>query len=152
MPRATAEHRRLEALVGSWSGEETMHPSPWDSKGGTAKGRIETRVGLDGFVVISDYVQERNGTISFRGHAVYSWDAGELCYLMYWFDSMSGAPRGPARGTWEGDTLLFEDQSPMGRSRYRYCFDEADSYGFAIEHRQDGENWMTFMDARYQRD
>jgi len=30
MPPPTAEHNRLKALAGSWTAEETLHPSPWD--------------------------------------------------------------------------------------------------------------------------
>lgn len=28
MPKPTKFHKKLEALVGDWSGEETMHPMP----------------------------------------------------------------------------------------------------------------------------
>src|SRR3954469_8319331 len=29
MPRPTAEHRKLQLLLGDWEGEERMAPSPW---------------------------------------------------------------------------------------------------------------------------
>ncbi|MGE5277442.1 MAG: DUF1579 family protein [Acidobacteriota bacterium] len=74
MPRPGEPHRQLRKLVGSWRGEERLSPSPWDPVGGTAVGRVENRSALDGFAVVQDYEQERNGAVGFRGHRVFSWD------------------------------------------------------------------------------
>jgi hypothetical protein len=65
MPKPTAAHKQLELLAGDWVGEEIMHPSPWATGGGTATARVRNRVGLDGFAVIQDYVQERGGEPTF---------------------------------------------------------------------------------------
>ena len=43
MPTVTDSHKRLHRLAGSWLGQETMHPSPWDPKGGAATARVENR-------------------------------------------------------------------------------------------------------------
>jgi hypothetical protein len=59
MPKPTPGHLRLKKLEGHWEGEETMHPSQWDPKGGTATGRTQGRLALNGFALISDYDQER---------------------------------------------------------------------------------------------
>lgn len=75
MPRPTEAHRRLHALAGDWTGTEKMHPSPWDPQGGTAEGRVQNRVALDGFAIVQQYEQRRGGQISFSGHGVFSWDA-----------------------------------------------------------------------------
>jgi hypothetical protein len=29
-------HHKLKTLAGKWVGEETIHPTPWDPKGGAA--------------------------------------------------------------------------------------------------------------------
>jgi len=151
MPRPGAEHRALiERMVGSWDAEERMLPSPWDPVGGTAEARIEAREGLDGFHVITDYVQRRNGGESFRGHGVYGWDASRERYTMYWFDSMGSDPGGPVLGTLEGDVLTFARDTPRGKSRYVYTF-AGDRYDFRIEASSDGETWTTFMDSTYRR-
>src|SRR5437899_4556531 len=114
MPTVQEEHRKLKALSGKWIGEEKLLPSPWDPKGGPATGKIETRVDLDGFFLISDYVQERGGKVCYRGHGVFGWDNSEKCYTMAWFDSMGSPCGAPARGRWEGNTLTFEQRTPMG--------------------------------------
>ena len=66
MPKPTEEHRRLHAFLGEWEGEEKLSPSPW-GPGGTARGRSTCRLDLDGFFVIQDYVEEKDGRVSYRG-------------------------------------------------------------------------------------
>jgi hypothetical protein len=39
MPKAGPGHKKMDLLAGRWEGEETMHPSQWDPKSGTALGR-----------------------------------------------------------------------------------------------------------------
>lgn len=46
MPKPGDPHQKLAALVGGWSGGETLHPSPSDPAGGTARAQVsddETR-------------------------------------------------------------------------------------------------------------
>src|SRR5262245_25918319 len=87
MPQPTDEHKKLHALVGDWEGEEKLSPSPW-GPGGVAFGRYTHRLGCDGFFVLQDYVEEKDGRTVFRGHGVYGWDAAEKSYIWYWVDSM----------------------------------------------------------------
>jgi|GEM_PF-3960233 len=77
MPKPTDAHRKLEKLAGSWHGEEQISPSPLDPVGGKAFGRLTNRLALDGFVVLQDYEQERDGVVNFRGHGVFGWDAAQ---------------------------------------------------------------------------
>jgi len=74
MPKPTSQHQKLEMLVGRWRGTETMHPSPWDPEGGTATGRNDIRLTLNGFALITEYEQERGGVITFQGHGVMTYD------------------------------------------------------------------------------
>ena len=78
MPRPGAPHEKLNALIGTWIGEETIHPSPWDPQGGQTEARIVNRSALGGFVVEQDYEQRRDGKISFEGRGIFGYDAGEL--------------------------------------------------------------------------
>lgn len=151
MPTLQTEHETLARLSGSWSGDEVVHPSPWDPAGGTAIGKSETRVALDGFFVVSDYIQERGGQVTYAGHGVYGWDAAEKCYTMHWFDSMGGGTGAPAKGTLEGKTLTFRASHAMGHSKYVYDFDAPDRMRFRIEMSQDGTNWAPFLAATYVR-
>lgn len=151
MPKPGAEHRTLAKMAGIWVGEEKLHPSPWDPKGGTATGRVEARMDLDGFALISDYTQERDGKVVFRGHGVYGWDRSRERYFMTWFDSMSGGLPSTCYGNLEGDTITFENKSEQGLSRYIYKLESETAQGFRIESSQDGKTWMTFLETRYTR-
>lgn len=149
MPRPTKEHERLAALAGKWTGEETIHPTPWDPAGGLAEGSTTARVDLDGFGVVQEYVQKRDGVVSYRGHGVLGYDPEEKCYLWHWSDSMGGVPAHVTRGHWRGSELSFQHAGPMGHSRYTYTFHDDGTLGFSIESSQDGRKWSPFITARY---
>jgi len=152
MPKPQDEHRKLKTLTGSWVGEETIYPSPWDPQGGPAKSKFQARADMDGFFVLADYVEERGGQVAYRGHGVYGYDPQTKAYTMHWFDSMGSGSPAPARGRWEGDRLSFEATSPMGQSRYSYRFESDDRYTFTIESSQDGgKTWNKMMDGRFTR-
>jgi hypothetical protein len=151
MPQVGEPHRTLHKLAGHWTGEEKIHPSPWDPNGGPAVAKIDTRVECDGFFVVTDYVQERGGQVSYRGHGVHGWDAARKSWFMHWFDSMGGATADPSMGTMKGNALVFESSSPMGRSRYTYTLEAEGRYAFTIENSQDGKTWSPFMEGRYTR-
>jgi hypothetical protein len=156
MPKAGPEHARLKAFTGEWKGEETLHPSPWDAKGGKATSRVTGRMDLDGFFLIEDYTQERAGGAggggpTYRGHGVFGWDASSKRYMMHWFDTMGMDPGPPAPGTWEGDTLAFQHQHPFGHSRYIYTFAGPDRYTFRLEMSRDGKDWTPFIDGAFTR-
>jgi hypothetical protein len=149
MPRPTAEHQRLAAFAGSWVGNETFFPSPMSPEGGKAKARVECRSDLDGFCVITDYVETRDGAVSFRGHGVMSWDPKQQNYIWLWADTMGGMPCEVTRGHWIGNTLVFQNRSEMGYHRYSYVFNADGSHDFKMEFSQDGGTWSQFMLAHY---
>jgi hypothetical protein len=153
MPKPTESHKKLEKLAGTWSGDEKMNPSPF-GPGGTARGRYNCRVDIDGFFVLQDYVQEQDGRVSYRGHGIFGYDSERKEFTWYWVDSMGMVPPSPSRGQWSGDTLQFEHE-PMGERRGRYTFKFPDdrTFTFTIENSQDGgKTWQLFMDSRYRKD
>ena len=151
MPTPTEHHRKLHRLAGQWIGDETLEPSPW-GPGGTAVGRITGQVALDGMFVTSDYVEEKDGQVAFRGHSVFGWDPSSETVTWYWFDSMGSYPSSPAHGTWDGDTLVLRSTSPGAEGRYTYRFEGNDRYAFQIENSRDGgKTWVKFMEGVYRR-
>lgn len=151
MPKPGEEHHKLHALVGNWKGDDRIHPMPWDPKGDVRSSRVTVESDLDGFWVIMDYAQERDGRVCYRGHGVFGWDSSAGKYTMHWFDSMGIDPGAPALGTWEGNRLTFVQHHHMGHGRMTYVFENADRYTFRLEKSQDGANWMPFIDATYTR-
>jgi hypothetical protein len=148
MPQPTEEHKKLERLIGWWTGQERLYASPWDPHGGSAESRIENRLALDGFAVIQDYEQRRDGVVSFRGHGVIAWDPTKQEYTMYWWDSM-GFPPNVFRGGFEGDVLTLIYPGNQGHHRAVFDLGGTDEYSFRMDVSADGTEWKTFMEATY---
>jgi hypothetical protein len=63
MHKPTDAHRKLGKLIGTgWV--KNISPFPSDPKGNCYRA-IHNRLALNGFVVVQDYEQERNGSINF---------------------------------------------------------------------------------------
>lgn len=75
-------------------------------------GRVRKRLALDGFAVVQDYEQERNGSVNYRGHGIFIYDAAQECYVLHWLDSL-GMPPNEFRGGFEGDVLTLTGQMPQ---------------------------------------
>ena len=148
MPRPTAAHEQLSRFVGHWNGTETIHPTPFDPKGGTALGRVHNRRVLDGFAVVQDYEQERNGKVNFSGHGVLRFEPAKGKVEMHWFDSL-GQPPGVFEGTWNGDVLTVVHTGQQGHVRATWDFAVTGQYAYSMEVSGDGATWMRFMNAVY---
>jgi len=150
MPKPGDAHKKLGALVGEWSGAETLHPSPWDASGGSASATVINRWVADGFAVVQDYEQRRNGKVTFRGHGVFWYDPGKQEYVMHWWDSMGGTG-GEYRGTFDGDVLVLGAAMPQGgHSRTSWALD-ANGHTFLMEVSPDGQNWQPAMEGKYRK-
>lgn len=150
MPRPSAGHRKLEKIAGQWKGEEKMYPSSWDPKGGTAIGRIKSRVALNGFVLINDYEQECDGKITFSGHGVFTYDPKAHSYALTWFDCMGVAPE-VFKGQFDGEILKLAHGGPGMHVRLSYDLSESGYLATSMEMSQDGNEWNRFFDARLTR-
>jgi hypothetical protein len=150
MPQPSDQHRELVVLAGDWVGEDNLHPTPWAPLRRTAIGRFTSRIGVDGMFLVSDYEEEREGKIVFRGHGVYGWDAKRERYTMFWFDSMGMSPN-ETLGVWQGDELVFSGSGEGGKSRYVYTVTGPDKMAFRIESSKGGETWNRIMEGEYTR-
>lgn len=150
MPEPTLHHKKLEALVGTWAGEEVLHPSPWSPEMRHATGRFSMRMAVDGLFLVSDYEEARNGLVVFRGHGVYGWDTKRERYTMHWFDSMGGSPN-ETLGVWQGNELAFTNSGEMGHGRYVYTVIDADHIDFRIDTSKDGASWSCLMEGHFAR-
>lgn len=150
MPKPTPGHSKMKALAGNWEGEEKMHPSQWDPNGGTAVGRSRARLSLGDFALISDYEQERDGVITFTGHGVTTFDPKEDLYTVHWFDCMGSRPE-IFRGRFDGSVLSVAHGGPGMHARLTYDVTDPEQMRTRMEMSEDGENWKTLFDGRYER-
>ena len=149
MPRPGAPQQQIAKLAGTWSGDEKLFPSPWDAKGGMARGKVTNRVALDGWVVVQDYEQTRDGKVSFKGHGVFSFDPAKSVTVMTWYDSMAGGPFAYS-GTWKGDVLTLTGASGGGQGRCTFDL-SGGTYKFSMDASQDGKQWAPFMSGTYKK-
>jgi len=148
MPKPGDAHKKLAALIGDWSGGETLHPSPWDPSGGSASARVVNRWVVDGFAVVQEYEQRRGGKVAFRGHGVFWFDAVKDQYVMHWWDSMGGAG-GEYRGGFDGGVLTLGAAMPQGgQARTSFDLSQPGAYAFAMEVSPDGMRWQPAMTGK----
>jgi hypothetical protein len=145
-----AEHARLAAFAGEWNGEEVVFPSRW-MEGGSATSRTVARMDLNGFYLIQDSVQMRDGKQSFATHGIFTFDRDDRTYKLFWYDSLGYTPPSPASGGWVGKTLTLVRGSLRGNARHVYEIINEDSYSLKIQFSPDAEGWADVLTGVYRR-
>ena len=149
-PKPLEEHRRLAAFAGEWTGEETVFPSRWVA-GGQAVSRVSARIDLDGFYLIQDTMQTRDGKESFATHGVFTFDREDKLYKLFWHDSLGYFAQSPASGAWKDKTLTLIRGSLRGNARHVYDIVDADTYTMKIQFSPDAEGWADVLTGTYRR-
>ena len=144
------EHARLAAFAGEWDGEEVVFPSRWTA-GGPATSRTVARMDLNGFYLIQDSVQMRDGKQVFATHGIFTFDRDDRTYKLFWYDSLGYTPPSPASGGWVGQTLTLVRGSLRGNARHVYEILNEDSYSLKIQFSPDAEGWADVLTGVYRR-
>jgi len=144
------EHARLAAFAGEWDGEEVVFPSRWTA-GGPATSRTVARMDLNGFYLIQDSVQMRDGKQVFATHGIFTFDRDDRTYKLFWYDSLGYTPPSPASGGWVGKTLTLVRGSLRGNARHVYEIINEDSYSLKIQFSPDAEGWADVLTGVYRR-
>jgi len=145
-----AEHARLSAFAGEWDGEEVVFPSRWTA-GGPATSRTVARMDLNGFYLIQDSVQMRDGKQVFATHGLFTYDRDDRTYKLFWYDSLGYTPPSPASGGWVGKTLTLVRGSLRGNARHVYEIIDDNSYSLKIQFSPDAEGWADVLTGVYRR-
>jgi len=145
-----AEHARLAAFAGEWNGEEVVFPSRW-TEGGPATSRTVARMDLNGFYLIQDSVQMRDGKQAFATHGLFTYDRDDRTYKLFWYDSLGYTPPSPASGGWVGKTLTLVRGSLRGNARHVYEIIDDNSYSLKIQFSPDAEGWADVLTGIYRR-
>ena len=145
-----AEHARLAAFAGEWNGEEMVFPSRWTA-GGPATSHTVARMDLNGFYLIQDTKQTRDGKESFATHALFTYDREDRLYKLFWHDSLGYFPPSPASGSWGGKVLTLVRGSLRGNARHVYEVVDNDNYTMKIQFSPDAEGWADVLTGVYRR-
>jgi len=145
-----AEHARLAAFAGEWNGEEVVFPSRWVA-GGPATSHVVARMDLNGFYLIQDCVQMRDGKQAFATHGLFTYDRDDRTYKLFWYDSLGYTPPSPASGGWVGKTLTLVRGSLRGNARHVYEIIDDNSYSLKIQFSPDAEGWADVLTGVYRR-
>ena len=131
-------HERLAVFVGSWAGEEIIHPNAW-GPGGPAKGRWRFAFDPSGFNLIHDFAEERANGTRFDAHGVLSVDPEPAEYVWFWFDSYGYPPLSPSRGNWDGNVLMLVKHTPrgIGRSFFEVA---GDRFAYRVDSKLKGQD------------
>jgi hypothetical protein len=144
------EHARLAAFAGEWNGEEVVFPSRW-TEGGPATSHVVAHMDLNGFYLIQDSVQMRDGKQVFATHGIFTFDREDRTYKLFWYDSLGYTPPSPASGGWVGKTLTLVRGSLRGNARHVYEIIDDDSYSLKIQFSPDAEGWADVLTGVYRR-
>ncbi|NUS52436.1 MAG: hypothetical protein HOQ22_15530 [Nocardioidaceae bacterium] len=139
----------LAFLVGSTTGPETRHPTPW-TEGGAATGHLDGAWEAGGLAIAQRYREVGPaGEPLFAGLFVLMVDRDEETVLMWGFDS-AGFPPEPARGGWVDGSLVLERTSPRGRSRATYTPLHGGGFTQLREFRASADDgWSPVVEGRY---
>ena len=149
-PTALEEHRRLAVFAGEWAGEEMVYPSRWTA-GGPATSHVVARMDLNGFYLIQDTRQVRDGQETFATHGVFTYDRDDRTYKLFWHDSLGYYSPAPASGGWSGKSLILVRGSLRGNARHVYEIVDNDNYTMKIQFSPDAEGWADVLTGVYRR-
>ena len=149
-PSPLPEHKRLSVLAGEWSGEEMVYASRWTTAG-PATSRVTAHMALNGFYLIQDTVQMRDGKQSFATHGLFTYDREDRTYKLFWHDSLGYYPPSPASGGWAAKSLVLVRGSLRGNARHVYEVVDDNTYNMKIQFSPDAEGWNDVLTGVYRR-
>lgn len=142
---------RQSFLIGRLAGPEQVHATSWASAG-VAQGHVDARLELDGQLVVQHQTQARLGGGAFESLNVFMVDPTTQEILLYCFDSAGFPADPPARGSRQGEDLVFHRVTPRGASRTTYTPTRV-GYRWIKEFQAPGdEEWTAAVEGEMTRD
>jgi hypothetical protein len=149
-PKPGPEHKRLGYFVGTWTGEGEMKPGPMGPGGKLAsKDVCEWYEG--GFAVVC----RSEGTSPMgpsKSLGILGYSPEEKVYTYTGVDNSGMAMTTVPRGTVQGDTWTYTDESAMGgknvKSRVTIKEVSPTAYTFKMEMQGADGKWMTTMESK----
>lgn len=149
-PKPGPEHQRLAYFVGTWTGAGEMKPSPM-GPGGKMTGK-STCEWFDGRFAVICRGSGQSPMGNSKDVAILSYSPEEKVYTYYGVDSSGMTMTTVPRGTVEGNTWTFTDESLMGgqkvKSRVTLKEISPTEYSFNMEIQGADGKWMPLMESK----
>jgi hypothetical protein len=144
------EHKRLGFFVGKWKGEGVLKENPFMPAGKHAS--VDTCEWFEGRFAVVCRTESKGPSGPMKGLAVLSYSPEERAYTYYGTDSSGMTMATVSKGTVEGDTWVYTDESKMGgkvlKSRYTIRELSPTSYSFKWEMQGDDGSWNALMEGK----
>ena len=148
-PKPSPEHKKLDALVGSWTLEGDVKPNPMGPGGKISEN--ETCEWMEGgfFVVCHvDFKSANSG--SGTGLSVIGYSVRDKAYTYREFNSWGEFE--DSKGSLDGDSWTWSSDEKMGdkmvKGRFIMKFTSSSSYTFTYEVSPDGTKWTEVVDGK----
>jgi uncharacterized protein DUF1579 len=149
-PKPGPEHQKLAYFAGTWTSDGELKANPVMPAGKyTSKDECQWFKG--GFALKCDS-KGTGPTGPMESASFVGYNAEEKVYTVYGIDSTGMVPSTVAKGSVQGDTWVFTDESKMGgkmvKTRYTMKQLTPTSYTFKWEMQGEGGAWSTVMEGK----
>ncbi|HSN15867.1 MAG TPA: DUF1579 family protein [Anaeromyxobacteraceae bacterium] len=149
-PKPGPEHQRLAFFVGRWKGEAEVKQNPFMPAGKHTSS--DTCEWFEGRFAVVCRNESRSATGTMKSLGLIGYSPEEKVYTYYGVESSPMAMTSVSRGTVEGGTWVYTDESKMGgktvRSRYTIRETSPTSYTFTWEMQGDDGTWATVIEGK----
>jgi Protein of unknown function (DUF1579) len=149
-PKPGPEHKRLGYFVGKWTTEGEMKPGPMGPGGKVTS--TDTCEWFDGGFAVVCHGEGMSPFGPAKSVAVMGYSAEEKVYTYYGLDNSPMVMTTVPRGTVQGDTWTYTDESMMGgqKMKSRATIKEVSptAYTFKLEIQGPDGNWAPMMEAK----
>jgi len=149
MPKPAPEHKKLDALAGSWVVEGDVKPNPMGPGGKvTETEKCEWMEGGFFLVCHVDFKSANSGNGS--GLSILGYSTAGKTYTYREFNSWGEFE--DSKGTLDGDTWTWTSDDKMGdtmvKGRFTMKFTSPTTYTFTYETSPDGAKWTTIVEGK----
>ena len=149
-PKPGPEHKKLDYYTGQWTSESEVKANPFMPPGKyTSKDDCGWFQG--GFAVVCH--SEGSGPMGpMKSVGIMGYSSEDKTYTYYGIDNSGMVPTTVAKGSVQGDTWVYTDESKMGgklvKSRYTMKQLTPASYTFKWEMQGEGGAWSALMEGK----
>lgn len=144
------EHEKLGYFVGKWTSEGELKPSPFGPAGKMTM--TDTCSWFEGKFVVLCHSEGKGPMGQVKGVSIMGYSNEEKVYTYYGADSMGMVASTVPRGTVQGDTWTYTDESMMGgqkvKSRFTMKVQSPTVYTFSWETQGPDGKWVSVMEGK----